>query len=258
MFLTSNIFHFPLLFLSINTAWFNVVVNFGTETRIADPSKKVNATPDKTSQFVNFLAADIKDLFVHEENQGGAAPAAAVPAAAPIEQKPRPQKPPKQHHQQQQQQQQQPARKQHATGTGDHLLSLRVKAGAGDASGPDADKGDFDFNANLSVFNKTEELAKVADENERSGTTKYVKDDFFDSLSCDVLDRQEGRKTRVTASEERTQNLDTFGAVALQNNYRRYGRGRGGRGRGGRGDGRGGRGGRGRGRGYGGAQGQTA
>jgi protein LSM14 len=125
-----------------------------------------------------------------------------------------------------------------------------VKAGAGDVSGPDAAKGEFNFDEGLSVFNKSEELAKVAGESEKSGATKYVKDDFFDSLSCDVLDRQEGRKTRVTAQEERSQNLDTFGAVALQNNYRRYGRGRGrgGRGRGGRGYGGGGRG-RGRGQG---------
>ena len=126
---------------------------------------------------------------------------------------------------------------------------MRVKASAGTDGGskPEDASGDFDFNKGLSVFNKSEELAKVGAESNKNAT-KYVKDDFFDSLSCDVLDRMEGKKTRVTAAEERTQNLDTFGAVALQNNYRRYG-GRG-RGRGGRG------GGRGRGRGRGGGQGR--
>ena len=56
----------------------------------------------------------------------------------------------------------------------------------------------------MSVFNKSEELAKVGAESTKNAT-KYVKDDFFDSLSCDVLDRMEGKKTRVTAAEERTQ-----------------------------------------------------
>ena len=226
------------------------MVCFGTETRVADPAKNVKAAPETTLPFINFAAADIKDLFVHEENQGAAA--APAPAPAPAQHKSKPQR--------QQQQQQQPRAprpaQQHATGTGDHLLSLRVKAGAGDASGPEAatkGQSDFDFDQGLSVFNKSEELAKLAEENDKAGATKYVKDDFFDSLSCDVLDRQEGRKTRVTAQEERTQNLNTFGAVALQNNYRRHGRG--GRGRGGRGRGGGG------GRGYGGGgrgRGQTA
>jgi protein LSM14 len=216
----------------------------------------VNATPTEKLPFVNFPGGDIKDLFVHE-NQGDAAPAPA-PAPAPRqqqqqkprEQKPREQKPREQSSSKPRDQQQQ---QQHATGTGGHLLSLRVKQGAKDAAGPDAAQGEFDFDKGLSVFNKTEELAKVGEET-TSSATKYVKDDFFDSLSCDQVDRQEGRKTRVTAAEERGMNLDTFGAVALQSNYRRnYNGGRGGgRGRGGGGGGRGGGRGRGRGRGRGG------
>jgi hypothetical protein len=31
----------------------------------------------------------------------------------------------------------------------------------------------------------------------------YVKDDFFDSLSCDALDREEGRSERTRFSEQR-------------------------------------------------------
>jgi len=87
-------------------------------------------------------------------------------------------------------------------------------------------------------------------------TAAYSKDDFFDNISNERIDREEGRKTRLSGQEERVINQDTFGAIALQggSGYRRYG-GRGGRGgqqngsgRGGRG-GRDGRGGRGRGRG---------
>ena len=214
------------------------VVCFGTEDRVADPMKKRDGDPNSVFPFVNFPGGEIKDLFVHEDQD--TAPASA-PAPVPA--------PKKQHQpkQQQQQQSKQPRPKnEHASGTGDHLLSMRVKAGAEAGSKPEDTKGEFDFDKGLSVFNKTEELAKVGAESDK-GATKYVKDDFFDSLSCDVLDRMEGKKTRVTAAEERTQNLDTFGAVALQNNYRRYG---------GRGRGRGRGGGRGRGRGQG--RGQSA
>lgn len=40
----------------------------------------------------------------------------------------------------------------------------------------------------------------------------YVKDDFFDSLSCDALDREEGRAERTKFSEQRK--IDT--EVVLQ------------------------------------------
>jgi hypothetical protein len=70
--------------------------------------------------------------------------------------------------------------------------------------------------------------------------------DFFDAISCDAIDRQEGNHIdhRMRGAQERSLNMDTFGAVSLQKNDRhgssRGGRGRGG-GRGGRGGGRGGR-----------------
>jgi protein LSM14 len=147
-------------------------------------------------------------------------------------------------------------------GTGQHLLHLRVKKADG-ISGPEMPKSDFDFSAGLSVFNKSEILAKVAQEATvvvPSKTAAYSKDDFFDNISNERMDREEGRKTRLTGQEEKVVNQDTFGAIALQggSGYRRYHGGRGGRsgqqngysGRGGgrgRGDGRGH--GRGRGRG---------
>jgi uncharacterized membrane protein YgcG len=72
----------------------------------------------------------------------------------------------------------------------------------------------------------------------------YIKDDFFDSISCDVLDRQRGLDNRLRGSQERSLNTETFGAVSLSHSLG----GSGGRGGGGRGRGGGGRFGRGGGR----------
>lgn len=149
------------------------------------------------------------------------------------------------HHQQQQQQQQQPQQRREVpkdskptpstVGTGSHLLRLRERKATG---GQDAvvSTGEFNFEEGIKSFQKDD----VSKEVDNDGGKKYVKDDFFDNLSNDVSEKGEGRKTRLTASEERQLNQDTFGAIALQSNYRRGGRGRGGRGSGGYGRGRGG------------------
>lgn len=119
---------------------------------------------------------------------------------------------------------------------------------------------EFDFESNLDRFDKVD---ADANENEQdsnnnntnnsnsnndssniSGSNVYSKDDFFDSISCDALDKAQGIDNRLRGAAERSLNLDTFGAVSLGHNRRggRGGRG-GGRGRGrGRGYGRGGRG----------------
>lgn len=67
--------------------------------------------------------------------------------------------------------------------------------------------------------------------NPSSSAAPYEKDNFFDSISCDALDRQNGIDYRLRGAQERNLNTETFGAVAL-NSQRRGGRGRGGRGRG--------------------------
>lgn len=130
-----------------------------------------------------------------------------------------------------------------AVGTGEHLLRLRVKKVEGvDHQTVKAD-GEFDFEAALSSFNKTEVLATVAGDDQAKTATKYKKDDFFDSLSCELVDRAEGRSARLNPADERALNQDTFGAVALQpSSFRRGGGGgyRGGGRGGGRGRGRGG------------------
>ncbi|KAH7440530.1 hypothetical protein KP509_04G111700 [Ceratopteris richardii] len=45
----------------------------------------------------------------------------------------------------------------------------------------------------------------------------YVKDDFFDSLSCDALDREHGRQERLKFSEQRKIDVETFGSYHLKN-----------------------------------------
>lgn len=245
------------------------VVCLGTEDRVSDPSKIVAAN-SVVIPFVTFPGAEIKDLIVHD-------PSTTALPAAPAKQNQRP--PQQQQQQQRQQQQRNnnpprpPANNNNnnrrpqnqnnnaqnnsapreqvkreprvqnndggAAGTGAHLLKLREKK-APDATGgaqPET-AGEFDFNAGLAVFKKDDVLATVAGESQEK-ELKYKKDDFFDMLSSDNKSGAEGRKARMSASEERNLNQDTFGAIALQGNNRRYYGGRGGGGGRGRGAGRG-------------------
>lgn len=117
-------------------------------------------------------------------------------------------------------------------------------------TGPeDANDKNFDFESNLAEFTKntTLEDEDVNESNEEDNVGTYDKNDFFDSISCDVLDRQAGVDNRLRGKEERTLNTETFGATSLgfggRRGNRRYRSGGGERG-----GGRGGRGGRGRGR----------
>jgi protein LSM14 len=238
--------------LSINAAESSIVLKdvafLGTEDRVTDPSRIVKPSPVPL-KFVSFPGADIKDLYVHEDTTPEPAPAPA-PAAKPAarEQKPREQKP-----REERKPQQQPKQPQGPAGQGQSLMNLKVKGQSGTApSTSDLKKSVFDFDAGLNAFDKTAELEKVKAENINTSATTastvpeapvYVKDDFFDSLSCDVLDRQAGRDTRVSHQQQNSLNMDTFGATGLQSNQRRYNRNR--RGGGGGGRGRGGRSGRG-------------
>ena len=140
-----------------------------------------------------------------------------------------------------------------APGTGASLLNRKARGVTHSAADDENLKEDFDFQSNLEQFKKEDDDNKDNDEDENeAGDTigdhnpAYEKDDFFDNISCEVTDRQAGIDNRLKGSKERDLNTETFGAVALNTNYRRRGYG----GRGGRGRGRGrGRGGRGRGRG---------
>eukprot|EP01041_Mallomonas_annulata_P009867 gene9867-20529_t len=131
-----------------------------------------------------------------------------------------------------------------AAGTGEHLLRMRVRKGANGAveGGPESVQGEFDFDEGLTNFNKDEVLATAAAEQPLE-TPAYKKDDFFDNFSGDQQEPGT-RQARMSSSEERVLNQDTFGAIALQSNYRRMYRGGGGgrggyRGGGGQGQGQG-------------------
>ena len=121
---------------------------------------------------------------------------------------------------------------------------------------------DFDFNAAFSKFNK-EELFNKAEMKKAlpdvSAGATYVKDDFFDTMSCEALEKQQEMQQqggRARFAQMRRHDMETFGAAGgarrTQDQGGRGGRGApGGRGaagqggRGGRGAGQGGRGGRG-------------
>eukprot|EP00200_Dunaliella_tertiolecta_P005535 CAMPEP_0202346162 /NCGR_PEP_ID=MMETSP1126-20121109/5074_1 /ASSEMBLY_ACC=CAM_ASM_000457 /TAXON_ID=3047 /ORGANISM="Dunaliella tertiolecta, Strain CCMP1320" /LENGTH=387 /DNA_ID=CAMNT_0048937537 /DNA_START=67 /DNA_END=1230 /DNA_ORIENTATION=- len=110
-------------------------------------------------------------------------------------------------------------------------------------------KEDFDFTAALEKFNK-EEISKEVEISTREQV--YQKDDFFDCLSCEALERsnmgdQRG-DWRQKLSEQKRLDMETFGGLGGVRHHS-FGRGRGG-GRGGMG-GRGGPPGRGLGRGEG-------
>ncbi|KAL2613293.1 hypothetical protein R1flu_024985 [Riccia fluitans] len=118
---------------------------------------------------------------------------------------------------------------------------------------------DFDFTAMNEKFNKDEvwgELGKGTEARDKVGDAEvedladghaddevadgpaqkispdvpkkpvYVKDDFFDSLSCDALDREEGRAERTKFSEQRKIDTETFGNFPLRSRGGRGGRGR--------------------------------
>eukprot|EP00984_Skeletonema_dohrnii_P007126 scaffold2572_cov83-Skeletonema_dohrnii-CCMP3373.AAC.1 len=129
-------------------------------------------------------------------------------------------------------------------GSGASLLNKKARGAKGDQIKVGED---FDFESNLEKFENTKISADDEEEDDiqEEDTNVYSAGDFFDSISCDAIDKANGIDNRLRGADERNLNLDTFGATSLGNNRRRYGgrgRGRGGRGRG-RGRGRGGRGG---------------
>lgn len=128
-------------------------------------------------------------------------------------------------------------------GSGASLLNRKARGVVKEESNKAELQEDFDFESKLKEF----EIEDDDDDDEQDdfgnsgNTTVYQKDDFFDSISCDVLDKQAGRDNRLRGAEERNLNIDTFGATSLgyerrgrrsRNGYRGRGRGRG---RGGRG-----------------------
>lgn len=152
-----------------------------------------------------------------------------------------------------------------AVGTGASLLNRKARGAVQGGPGPENPEGEFDFQAKLEEFDKgvddEPKASKNEEDNDEAGdevvhpqhnndnaTSHYEKDDFFDSISCDALDKKSGIDNRLRGKQERSLNTETFGATALNSQRRRRGRGGGRGGYNGRGGGRG----RGRGRGRGG------
>jgi len=163
-----------------------------------------------------------------------------------------------------------PRRNTAAVGTGASLLNRKARGAVQGGPGPENPEGEFDIQAKLEEFDKGKDNpqkdANYEEDSDEAGDeivqpqhndSAYEKDDFFDSISCDALDKKSGRDNRLRGKEERSLNTETFGATALNSQRRRRGRGGGRGGYNGRGGGRGGGyrgrgGGRGRGRGGGG------
>jgi len=125
-------------------------------------------------------------------------------------------------------------------GTGASLLHRKARGAVGNGLEPTTGK-DFDFESSALEFDKEKSTMGSADEDENVGANSdsaYNKDDFFDSISCDALDKRDGIDNRLRGAAERSLNTETFGAVSLGNGRRGGRRNRNGRG------GRGGRGGR--------------
>lgn len=229
----------------------------GTEDRVTD---KPVAAATSVLPFVSFPGSEIKDLFVHEQTEAPAPPAnerKSNPPQPPRNDRPRNDKPKndnrrgndnrnttrdnRQNNEYSKPAPRQPRETSSSTpGMGDHLKNMRVRSegGADDKSAAAIKKqSDFDFQAALTNFDKVAVSENVKAEQAESSiepvTPKYVKDDFFDSLTNE-------KAARPTYQAERSLNQDTFGATSVQSNRRSGGRGRGRGGGGGRGRGRGG------------------
>merc|ERR1711933_711524 len=117
-------------------------------------------------------------------------------------------------------------------GTGASLLHRRERGAVegSDSLDPLKSGNDFDFESSAAEFQS--KSTNESPDHTISGTS-YSKDDFFDSISCDALDKQSGIDNRLRGAAERSLNTETFGAVSLGNSGRRGGR-RSRRGRGGK------------------------
>jgi len=123
-------------------------------------------------------------------------------------------------------------KKDNQIGTGASLLHRRERGAVegSDSLNPLKSGDDFDFESSAAEFQS--KSTNESPDRAISGTS-YTKDNFFDSISCDALDKQSGIDNRLRGAAERSLNTETFGAVSLGNSGRRGGR-RSRRGRGGK------------------------
>lgn len=135
-----------------------------------------------------------------------------------------------------------PRKHDNLVGTGASLLHRKARGAVQGSLGLSTGK-DFDFESSAAEFDEVKSSTSSKDgDQEQSITTAYTKDNFFDSISCDAIDKRDGVDNRLRGAAERNLNTETFGAVSLGNGRRggrrhRRGGGNGGRGNGGRGNG---------------------
>jgi len=110
-------------------------------------------------------------------------------------------------------------------GTGASLLNRKARGAVGSALEPKTGK-DFDYESSALEFDKEKKSTMISslDEEKHNTTTSpdnpisaYKKDDFFDSISCDALDKRDGVDNRLRGAVERSLNTETFGTVSLGN-----------------------------------------
>jgi signal recognition particle GTPase len=87
----------------------------------------------------------------------------------------------------------------------------------------------FDFEKSNSLFEKEkirDEVVKEASEGVVSSNIgTYKKDNFFDTISCETLEKQTETETTMPFDEQRKRDMETFGASSVHDQHRR-GRGR--------------------------------
>jgi len=116
----------------------------------------------------------------------------------------------------------------------------RRPAGRGSPTAPGED---FDFESANARFSKEKLLEEVQpeeahnEETHSAGSTVYNRSNsFFDTLSCETLERQEAkddRRQKQSFADQRKIDTETFGTANVRDGRNMRGRGRGGRGRGG-------------------------
>mmetsp|Transcript_8765 Transcript_8765/g.15884 ORF Transcript_8765/g.15884 Transcript_8765/m.15884 type:complete len:286 (+) Transcript_8765:136-993(+) len=216
------------------------VKSYGTEGREKTQEGCTFVPPqDAVHPYLLFRGCDIKDLHVHEKQETETQPKEETQSKK-IEEPNKNIEAKKSGDTKKSSKQQRPrqSKSKAQVGTGASLLNRKERGTVeGGLATPD---GDFDIQSNLANFEKEDEESS----DEEQEPVAYAKDDFFDSISCDAIDKRDGVDNRLRGAQERSLNTETFGAASLNSQRRRRYGGRGGgrgRGRGGRGGGGGGR-----------------
>lgn len=106
-------------------------------------------------------------------------------------------------------------------GTGASLLNRKARGAVNGTMSHNTGE-DFDFESSTAEFHneKSSNSDTESNGNLSGAVSAYDKNDFFDSISCDALDKRDGIDNRLRGAAERNLNTETFGAVSLGNGRR--------------------------------------